>query len=80
MLADLAFVCFQHMWWSFGTGFIVEEVGTEGQGYIWRPETESDDETEQVQDNWGEKSHHEQCSNPDSIVTVWIVIGVDLEL
>lgn len=75
-----AFVCFQHMWSSFGTGFIVEEVGTEGQGYIWRPETDSDDETEQVQDIWGEKSHHEPCNDPDSTVISWPVIGVGLEL
>jgi len=33
--------------------FIPEEVGIEGQGYIWRPESDSDDEREQVQDIWG---------------------------
>lgn len=33
--------------------FNPEEVGSEGQGYIWRPDVESDDELEQVQDVWG---------------------------
>lgn len=42
---------------SHCTGFIPEEVGTEGQGYIWRPAADSDDEREQVQDIWGEKSY-----------------------
>ena len=35
--------------------FNPEEVGSEGQGYIWRPEAGSDDEMEQIQDVWGEK-------------------------
>ena len=42
---------------GFHTDFIPEEVGVEGQGYIWRPESDSDDEREQVQDIWGEKSY-----------------------
>lgn len=33
--------------------FNPEEVGVEGEGYIWRPEAESDDEVEQTRDVWG---------------------------
>ncbi|KAJ7337955.1 Translation initiation factor eIF-2B subunit epsilon [Desmophyllum pertusum] len=33
--------------------FNPDEVGIEGQGYIWRPEADSDDEMEQAQDVWG---------------------------
>ena len=35
--------------------FNPEEVGSEGQGHVWRPDVESDDEIEQVQDVWGER-------------------------
>ncbi|XP_020606642.1 translation initiation factor eIF-2B subunit epsilon-like [Orbicella faveolata] len=33
--------------------FNPEEVGVEGQGYIWRPVAEFDDEMEQTRDVWG---------------------------
>lgn len=33
--------------------FNPDEVGVEGEGYIWRPEADSDDEIEQTQDLWG---------------------------
>lgn len=33
--------------------FNPEEVGSEGQGHVWKPDVESDDEMEQVQDVWG---------------------------
>ena len=33
--------------------FNAEEVGVEGEGYIWRPEAESDDEFERTRDVWG---------------------------
>lgn len=33
--------------------FNAEEVGVEGEGYIWRPEAESDDEIERTRDVWG---------------------------
>lgn len=37
--------------------FNLEEVGSEGQGHVWRPDVESDDEMEQVQDVWGERKY-----------------------
>lgn len=37
--------------------FNPEEVGSEGQGHVWRPDVESDDEMEQVQDVWGERKY-----------------------
>lgn len=33
--------------------FNAEEVGVEGEGYIWRPEAESDDEIGRTRDVWG---------------------------
>lgn len=33
--------------------FNVEEVGVEGEGYIWRLEVEFDDEIEWMRDVWG---------------------------
>ena len=33
--------------------FNAEEVGVEGEGYIWRPGAESDDEIERARDVWG---------------------------
>lgn len=33
--------------------FYPEEVGAEGEGYIWRSEAEFDDEMEQMRDVWG---------------------------
>ena len=51
------------------TGFVPEEVGTEGQGYIWRPEADSDDEREQMQDIWGEKGYRHLRSHK-AVVTV----------
>ena len=30
-------------------------MGVEGRGFIWRPDADSDDEKEEVQDFWGEK-------------------------
>lgn len=37
--------------------FNPEEVGSEGQGHVWRPDVESDDEMERVQDVWGERKY-----------------------
>lgn len=34
-------------------GFIPEEVGVEGRGFTWRPDADSDDDKEEVQDIWG---------------------------
>lgn len=37
--------------------FNPDEVGVEGEGYIWRPEADDDDELEQAQDVWGKKKY-----------------------
>ena len=47
--------------------FNPEEVGSEGQGYIWRPEAGSDDEMEQIQDVWGEEKINMQINTPSRV-------------